>query len=72
VVDSAGHLLAITSDGRVFAHAIRQQSVQDAVQVQAPPVAARPEDKWVLNTLRGGLLPVITQDGRVFVHTVLE
>src|SRR5262249_52972993 len=63
-------ILVITQDGRVFAHVVTATAIEPAIQLSGPPVAANPQDRWVL--VSGNQLLVITTDGRVFAHTVTD
>jgi hypothetical protein len=64
---SATKIVVINRAGEVFYHPIGDR-IGDHVQLQVPDggVAAKPQDKWVLNV--GLYILVITQEGRVFAH----
>jgi hypothetical protein len=71
----------ILNDGRVFAHDITDNTIGPPFQLVGPPVAAQPQDKWVLPQSAesisdpfdmGDRILVITKDGRVFAHRIIN
>jgi hypothetical protein len=59
-------LLVVTADGRVFAHHVTDHIEAPYQLTTVAPVAARPEDNWVL-VVRDRLI-VITKRGLVYAH----
>jgi Domain of unknown function (DUF4185) len=61
-------LMVVTADGRVFAHLVTDH-IEVPYQLSTPaPVAARPEDNWVL--VVGDRLIVITKRGLVYGYQI--
>jgi hypothetical protein len=52
-----------------FAHAMSSTSVDGAIQLSAPAVAANPQDRFVVTL--GNRILVVTDDRRVFAHEVV-
>ncbi len=63
-------LLVVTTGGGVFAHDLQGETISPAHPLTGPAVAARPEDKWVVDS--AGHLLAITSDGRVFAHAIRQ
>src|SRR5262249_42303853 len=61
-------LLVVTDDGHIFSHEITGNTVGSPVALNGSPVAANPQDKWLL--VMGTRLLIITKIGEVFVHEV--
>ena len=59
-------ILVILNDGRVFGHDLAGSNIGPAFRLAGPPVAFKPEDRWVVTM--GNRILVILNDGRVFGH----